>query len=86
MVDTTGILTTVGSKVGDYFGAAVGLGLVVIGAGIGIGLIGGKAIESMARQPDMRNDIRTMMFIAAALVEGVAFFAAVICLLIVLTK
>ena len=73
-------------KFGDYFGATIGLGLVVIGAGIGIGLIGGKALEAMARQPDMKNEIRTMMILAAALVEGVAFFAAVICLLVILTK
>lgn len=85
-MDTTGVLMSMGSKMGDYAGAAIGLGLIVIGAGVGIGLVGSKAIESMARQPDMKNEIRTMMFLAAALVEGVAFFAAVICLLIVLTK
>jgi len=85
-MDTTGVLMTVGSKIGDYAGATIGLGLVVVGAGVGIGIVGGKAIESMARQPDMKNEIRTMMFLAAALVEGVAFFAAVICLLVVLTK
>jgi F-type H+-transporting ATPase subunit c len=75
-----------GSQFGDYFGAAVGLGLIVVGAGIGIGLIGGKALEAIARQPEMKNEVRTLMILAAALVEGVAFFAAVVCLLIVLTK
>lgn len=85
-MDSLSTLISKGSSLGDYFGAAIGLGLVVIGAGIGIGLIGGKAIEAIARQPEMKGEIRTFMFLAAALVEGVAFFAAVICLLIVLTK
>ena len=86
MVDTSAALMSVGSKIGDYAGAAIGLGLIVIGAGVGIGIIGGKAIEAIARQPEMKGEIRTFMFLAAALVEGVAFFAAVICLLVVLTK
>lgn len=85
-MDSLTTLMAQGSSFGDYFGAAIGLGLIVIGAGIGIGIIGGKAIESIARQPEMKGEIRTFMFLAAALVEGVAFFAAVICLLIVLTK
>jgi F-type H+-transporting ATPase subunit c len=74
------------SALGGYAGAAIGLGLVVVGAGIGIGLIGAKALEATARQPEMRNELRTLMFLGAALVEGVAFFAAVVCLLIILTK
>lgn len=69
-----------------YFGAAIALGLIVIGAALGIGNIGSKALESMARQPEVKNDIRTLMILAAALIEGVAFFAAVVCLLIVLNK
>ena len=85
-MDTTSIVSSMGSQIGDYFGVAVGLGLVVVGAGIGIGMIGGKALEAMARQPDMKSELRTMMILAAALVEGVAFFAAVVCLLILLTK
>ena len=55
-----------------------------IGAGIGIGKIGQGAMEGMARQPEAGGDIRTTMIIAAALVEGVAFFAVVVCLLVVL--
>ena len=85
-MDSSSVLTSMGSQFGDYFGAAVGLGLSVVGAGIGIGLIGGKALEAIARQPEMKNEVRTLMILAAALVEGVAFFAAVVCLLIVLTK
>ena len=63
-------------------GAGLGAGLAAIGAGIGIGLIGKSAIESIARQPDAINDIRSNMFVAAALVEGAVFFAIVICLMI----
>jgi F-type H+-transporting ATPase subunit c len=64
-------------------GAGIGAGLAAIGAGIGIGGIGGKAVEAIARQPEAVGDIRSNMIIAAALVEGVAFFAIVVTLLIV---
>ncbi|MEI6884017.1 MAG: ATP synthase F0 subunit C [Bacteroidota bacterium] len=63
-------------------GAGLGAGIAVIGAGLGIGKIGGAALESIARQPEAVGDIRSNMIIAAALVEGVAFFAIVVCLLI----
>ena len=62
--------------------AAIGAGLAAIGAGIGIGRIGASALEGIARQPEALSDIRTTMFIAAALVEGVALFAIVICFLV----
>lgn len=62
-------------------GAALGAGLAAIGAGIGIGKIGGLAMEAIARQPEASNDIRTNMIIIAALVEGVALFAVVVCFL-----
>jgi F-type H+-transporting ATPase subunit c len=61
--------------------AAIGAGLAVIGAGIGIGNIGAKAMESIARQPEAVNDIRSNMLIMAALIEGVALFAVVVALL-----
>ena len=64
------------------FGAAVGAGLAVIGAGIGIGRIGGSATEGMARQPENTARIQTAMIISAALIEGVALFVAVIAFLI----
>ncbi len=57
--------------------AAVGAGLAVLGAGIGIGQIGGKAVEGMARQPEASGQIQTAMIIAAALIEGAALFAIV---------
>ncbi len=62
-------------------GAALGAGIAVLGAGIGIGRIGGSAMDAIARQPNATNDIRTNMIIAAALVEGVALIAVVVCLL-----
>lgn len=64
--------------------AAMGAGIAAIGAGIGIGKIGGSALESMARQPEMKGDIRSNMIVAAALVEGAVFFAIVVCLLVAL--
>ncbi|MBP5563345.1 MAG: ATP synthase F0 subunit C [Bacteroidales bacterium] len=63
-------------------GAGIGAGLSAIGAGIGIGKIGQGALESLARQPEVAGDIRTNMILAAALVEGVALFGVVVCLLI----
>ena len=62
-------------------GAGIGAGLATIGAGIGIGNIGGHAMDAIARQPEMAGNIRINMIIIAALVEGVAFFALVVCLL-----
>ena len=55
--------------------AIVGGGLVVIGAGIGIGRIGGSALEAMARQPELTGKIQTVMLIATALIEGIGFAA-----------
>lgn len=73
------LLQAVGGTDFTGFGAAIGAGLAAIGAGIGIGKIGGSAMEGIARQPDASGDIRTTMIIAAALVEGVALFAVVVC-------
>ncbi|NOZ47520.1 MAG: ATP synthase F0 subunit C [Chlorobi bacterium] len=64
------------------FGAAIGAGIAAIAAGIGIGNIGSGAMEAIARQPEAANDIRSNMIVSAALIEGVAFFAVVVCLLI----
>ena len=62
-------------------GAAIGAGIAVLGAGFGIGRIGGAAMDGSARQPEASGDIRMSMIIAAALVEGVALIAIVVCLL-----
>ncbi len=58
----------------------IGAGLAVLGAGLGIGRIGASACESVARQPDMANKIQAVMIIAAALIEGTAFAAILLCL------
>lgn len=63
-------------------GAGLGAGLVAIGSGIGIGRIAGSAIESVARQPEAASKIQTLMILGAALVEGLAFFCALIAFLI----
>ena len=69
-----------------YLGAAIGAGLGAIGAGLGIGLLAASAMEGIARQPEAVADIRTNMIIAAALIEGVALLAEIICVLVVVTK
>ena len=61
--------------------ASIGAGLVVVGAGIGIGLLAGQAMSGIARQPEATGKIQVNMLIAAALIEGIALFGAVICLL-----
>jgi F-type H+-transporting ATPase subunit c len=61
--------------------AAVGAGLAVIGAGLGIGRIGGSAMDAIARQPEAAGKIQLAMIISAALIEGVALFAVVVALI-----
>jgi F-type H+-transporting ATPase subunit c len=63
-------------------GAAIGAGLAIIGAGRGIGQIGGSAVEAIARQPEATGQISTAMIISAALIEGATLFAVVVALLI----
>ena len=63
-------------------GAGVGAGLATIGAGLGIGRIGAGATEGMVRQPEIAGTIQTGALILSALIEGVALFAVVVCLLI----
>lgn len=62
-------------------GSAIGAGLVILGAGYGIGKIGSSAVESMARQPEVATNVQTAMIIAAALIEGATFFALIVCML-----
>jgi len=64
-------------------GAGIGAGIAVVGAGIGIGGVGGKAVEAMARQPEMAGRVGTQGLIFAALVEGAALIAIVVAFLIV---
>ena len=62
--------------------AAIGAGLAVIGAGIGIGQIGGKSVEAIARQPEASGDIRGAMILMAAFVEGAALIAILLSIFI----
>ncbi len=64
--------------------AGIGAGVAAIAAGMGVGRIGAAALEAMARQPEASGDLRANMIVAAALVEGVALFAVIVCLLVVL--
>ncbi len=80
---TLGVILEVVANVAlAKLGAGIGAGLAAIGAGIGIGRIGGRAVEAIARQPEASGDIRSNMIVSAALIEGAAFFAMVICFLI----
>ena len=63
------------------FGATIACGIIIVGAGLGISLIGSKAVDSIARQPEAGGRIFISMIIAAALIEGVTFFALLICFL-----
>ncbi len=67
-----------------WLGAGIGAGIAVLGAGLGIGKLAASALEAMGRQPEAAGPIRTNMIIAAALIEGIAFFALVICILLAL--
>ena len=73
------ILAAVDAVLG--LGASIGAGIAAIAAGIGIGKIGGAAMEAIARQPEAAGDIRSNMIVIAALIEGVALFAVIVCIL-----
>jgi len=64
-------------------GAAIGAGIAAFGAGVGIGKIGESAMTAIARQPEASGNIRTSMLIIAAMIEGAALFAIIVCLLLV---
>ena len=63
-------------------GAGIGAGIAALGAGIGIGQIGGGAMEAIARQPEAMADIRSNMILASVFIEGVAFLAIILCVLL----
>ncbi len=67
-----------------FFGIAIACGLIIIGASLGVGYLGGKALESTARQPEAGGRLFTTMIVAAALIEGVTFFALLICFLMLI--
>ena len=64
-----------------FIGVGLGAGLAIIGAAMGIGRIGGQAVEGMSRQPEAAGSIQTAMIIAAALIEGATFFGLIVCML-----
>ena len=72
------MLLEVSGSVGTI-SAAFGIAVAVIGAALGIGQIGKAAVDGIARQPEAGGDIRTTMIISAAVIEGVALFAIVVC-------
>lgn len=74
------ILAAVNAVLG--LGASIAAGIAAIAAGIGIGKIGGAAMEAIARQPEAAGDIRSNMIVIAALIEGVALFAVIVCILV----
>lgn len=61
--------------------AAIGAGLAIVGAGLGIGMVFFSGLQSMARQPELQAKLQTQMIIGAAFIEGAALFALVICLM-----
>ena len=65
-----------------YLGAGVGIGLCTVGVGVGIGYIGAAALEGSARQPEALGDLRALMLIPAALIEGFGLFGLVLCFLL----
>jgi len=83
-IDPTGrdasFLTAAGA---GRLGGAIGAGLVIMGGAAGIGRIGGSAVESMARQPEVAGSINTAMIITAALIEGATLFGIIVCMLAV---
>ena len=72
-----------GAEVGAFIGAGLAIGLAAFGTGIGIGILGGKAVEGIARQPEAQNAIRTNMIIVIAFIEALALYALVISLMLV---
>jgi F-type H+-transporting ATPase subunit c len=69
-----------------YLAAGLGAAIVVVGAGLGIGKLAAAALEAIGRQPEAAGDLRGAMIIMAALIEGIALFAVVVCLLLVVLK
>ncbi len=75
---TTGTATVTAEDNHPFRFNGIGVGLVIIGAGLGIGRLTASAVESMARQPELAASIQTAMIISAALIEGVSFFAIIV--------
>lgn len=78
MAQEGSMLTTEGASA---LGGALGAGLALVGGALGIGRIGGSAVEAIARQPEAGGAVQTAMIISAALIEGATFFALIVALL-----
>lgn len=65
-----------------YLGAGLGAGLVIVGAGFGIGKLAAATMDATGRQPEVAGQVRTSMIISAALIEGATFFALAICIIL----
>ena len=83
MLLTVLLLVAVGAAIGKT-AAVLSAALVVIGAAFGLSKIGKSAMESIARQPEASGELRTAMILVAAMVEGAALFAIIVCLLAIL--
>jgi len=82
VVSSIEMLTTAIERMSlGHLGISLGAGLAAVGGGIGIGVLGAAVIEASARQPEMRGSLLTTMFIVAALIEGIALFSLVICMM-----
>ncbi len=79
--EPTAVAAPAGPSFSMDLGKALGAGVVILGAGLGIGRIGGQAVEGISRQPEAAGIIQTAMIISAALIEGATFFALIVCLL-----
>jgi F-type H+-transporting ATPase subunit c len=74
------------AKFAAYLGAGLGAGLTIIGGAAGIGRLAAAAMEGIARQPNSAGDIRLSMIVAAGFIEGIAFFALVVTILLTQVK
>jgi F-type H+-transporting ATPase subunit c len=83
-MNTLFIILEIAGEAISKTGAALAAAIIVAAASYGIGKIGAKALGSIARQPEAAGDIRGSMVVAAALIEGVSFFAIIICTLVIL--
>ena len=81
LAQAANVATEATALIGPKAGAAIGAGIVAIGAGLGIGKLAASAMEGIARQPEAGSEIKGGMLVAAALIEGVSLFGVVVCLL-----
>jgi F-type H+-transporting ATPase subunit c len=71
------------AEAAKFMGAGIAMGVGALGPGLGLGLMIGKALESIARQPEVSGDVRTNMFIGIGVTEAVALYAFVVALILI---